>query len=55
MILLEKLACKLEGREMILVMPEGSEGRMLSAARILRDRQLARIVLLGPLPDIEAA
>ena len=52
--MLERLIRRLEGTESVLVLPEAGEGRVLRAARILRDRDLARIVLLGSLPDIEA-
>jgi phosphate acetyltransferase len=50
-----KLAANLEGRKLTLVMPEGTDERVLGAARILCDRNLARIVLLGDAADIEAA
>ena len=50
-----ELAHKLDGRESILVLPEATEERVLAAARILHDRKLARIVLLGVAPDVEAA
>lgn len=52
---LERLAQKLKEEKPVLVLPEGSDERVLSAARILLDRDLAKIVLLGLLPDIEAA
>ncbi len=55
MTVLDRLTRKLEGKESVLVLPEGREARVLRAARMLRDRDLARIVLLGPLAAIEAA
>ena len=55
MTLLERLARDLEGKNSVLVLPEGMDARMLRAARILRNRELARIVLLGRRSDIETA
>lgn len=55
MTLLKHLTRKLGEREMILVMPEGKEARVLRAARILSDRALAQVVLLGTARDIEVA
>lgn len=37
------------------MLPEGAKGRVLQAARILQDRDLARVVLLGSAVRIEAA
>lgn len=55
MTVLERLARRLEGRKSVLVLPEGGDERVLRAARILQDRDLARIILLGPLPELVAA
>ncbi|MFQ6007068.1 MAG: phosphate acyltransferase, partial [Woeseia sp.] len=55
MTVLERLARKLEGKKSILVLPEGAEKRVLLAARSLRDRDLAGIVLLGLPENVEAA
>ena len=55
MTVLERLVGKLEHKKSVLVLPEGGEGRVLRAARILRDRNLARIVLLSSLSNIEGA
>ncbi|MFQ5547097.1 MAG: phosphate acetyltransferase [Woeseia sp.] len=52
---LDRLARGLRGKKAVLVLPEGAEDRVLRAARILRDRGLARIVLLGSPQHIEAA
>lgn len=53
--ILEQLARKLEGKTPVLVLPEGSDERVLRAARILKDRNLAKIILLGLLADIKTA
>lgn len=52
---LERLARKLEGKEARLVLPEGQDERILRAARILTDRDLAKIALIGAPAVIEAA
>ncbi len=48
-------ARRLEGRESILVLPEGTEERVLRAARKIRDRHLAQVVLLGTNREVAAA
>lgn len=53
--MLERLTRKLKGKNSVLVLPEGTETRILRAAQILSDRDLASIVLLGLRPDIETA
>jgi phosphate acetyltransferase len=53
MTMLERLTRKLEGKNLSLVMPEGAQARVLRAGRILSDRKLARIILLGLKPEIE--
>lgn len=50
-----QLSRRLEGKAPVLVLPEGGDHRIQSAARILHDRNLARIVLLGSQDDIGEA
>jgi len=52
---IEDLVARLEGRELLLTLPEGTDARVLAAARILHDRRLARIILPGNPADITAA
>jgi phosphate acetyltransferase len=53
--LIDELAARAAGRELTLVMPEGANERVLAAARILVDRNLGEIVLLGSQSDISSA
>lgn len=53
--LLDALSQRIAGRKSALVMPEGTDARILAAARTLSDRDLARVILLGAEPDIERA
>lgn len=52
---LGRLARKLESRVLALVLPEATDERVLAAARVLRDRQLAQSVLIGAKSEITAA
>ena len=52
---IERLAAKLKGRNLRLVLPEASDERVLAAARNLRDSELAQIVLLGDPTSVLAA
>jgi phosphate acetyltransferase len=44
----------IRNREQVLVLPEGCDERIIRAARILRDRSLAKVVLLGTNAEIQA-
>ena len=52
--LLNELSVRLTGADKVLVLPEGDDERVLAAARILNDRKLARIILLGSKETISA-
>ena len=52
---LGRLAKKLESRALTLVLPEATDERVLAAARVLFDRQLAQSVLIGAKSEITAA
>lgn len=51
---IKNLAAKIEGRNLLLALPEGTDARVLAAARILGDRHLAGIILPGIPADISA-
>jgi phosphate acetyltransferase len=53
--IVDGFAGKLKGRGLSVVLPEGNDERILQAARKLRDRDLARPILLGKPEEIEAA
>ena len=53
--IVDRFAEKLKGRGLSVVLPEGNDERILQAARKLRDRDLARPILLGKPEEIEAA
>ena len=52
---LGRLARKLESCALTLVLPEATDERVLAAARVLLDRQLAQSVLIGAKSEITAA
>ena len=52
--LLERFSDLIRNREQVLVLPEGCDERIIRAARILQDRNLAKVVLLGTNAEIQA-
>jgi phosphate acetyltransferase len=52
---LEKLTASLRDGGRTVVFPEGSDERILAASRRLVEERIARVVLLGPVAEIESA
>jgi len=52
---LEKLTASLRDGGRTVVFPEGSDERILAASRRLIEERIARVVLLGPIAEIEPA
>ncbi len=53
--IIEKYAEELRGKNRRIVFPEGRDPRIVKAARILKDRELAQPILLGKADRIESA